>query len=142
MVRAILRAVAVAFSVMKASASGNGTRIVATVPVRCQPLTGAARVAPPRLPRSACAGMALQPAREPLAVVLQRLLVEVVHAGIAAAHAAVGGQRWFRWNRPRVVVGGLRVAQCTPSTAGWRRCCQSRAVPATRVSGTGAAWSA
>src|SRR5690606_27696862 len=48
------------------------------------------------------AGMARAPLREPLAVVRQGLVVQVVYAGVAAAAAAVAGQRPLRRHRARV----------------------------------------
>src|SRR5690606_7907259 len=46
--------------------------------------------------------MARAPLREPLAVVRQGLVVQVVYAGVAAAAAAVAGQRPLRRHRARV----------------------------------------
>src|SRR5690606_31460835 len=49
--------------------------------------------------------MARAPLREPLAVVRQGLVVQVVYAGVAAAAAAVAGQRPLR--RHRAPVAGV-----------------------------------
>src|SRR5690606_423517 len=79
-------------ALMRIKAGARGAR-----PARCRAWERPRPASPPRGVR-----MPLEPLRQPFAVVLQLLAVAVVHAGVAAAVAAVTGERGFGREGARV----------------------------------------